>query len=286
MNFENIVKNIKSLPPLSDAIVNIQNLLNSTEDNVDIKELVYLIESDALLAANILKITNSPLYGFSRTISSVTQSVTLLGLSQVNSFIINYAVEEHIKAKTEVYRLSNEKFNDMCYLQSSIARQWYSKINKQDADFLSSLALIMESGKLILAQEITNSSYEKAFQIGLVKCKNIEQYEFDLIGTTSYHLTALLFEHWKLDPLYSKILDALDSKDDIDDDIKIYVEIINAIRTAINVKEFLSKQSVLNACKILRRAGLSEEPFIREAIKIKKSYVNRLKERQNKKLDG
>lgn len=285
MNFETIVKSINSLPPLSDAILEIQELLNE-QDDVNVKELVTLMESDALLAANILKLTNSPLYGFSRTISSITQSVTLLGLSQINSFIINYAVEEHIKANTEVYRLSNEKFNDMCYMQSIMVRQWYSKIDIKEAEFLSSIALIMESGKLILAQEITNSSYEKDFQIGLVKCKNIERYEDDLIGTTSYRLSALLFEHWKLDPLYFKILESLDSDsddDDVDEDIKIYVKIINIIRTAINVKEFLTKQSVLKACKLLKEANLEVEPFVKEAIKIKKSYISRLKERQDKK---
>jgi len=282
MNFETIVKSINSLPPLSDAILEIQELLNE-QDDVNVKELVTLMESDALLAANILKLTNSPLYGFSRTISSITQSVTLLGLSQINSFIISYAVEEHIKANTEVYKLSNEKFNDMCYMQSTMVRQWYSKIDIKDAEFLSSIALIMESGKLILAQEITNSSYERDFQIGLVKCKNIEQYEDDLIGTTSYRLSALLFEHWKLDPLYFKILESLDSDDEVDEDIEIYVKIINIIRTAINVKEFLTKQSVLKACKLLKEANLEVEPFVKEAIKIKKSYVSRLKERQDKK---
>ena len=283
MNFETIVKSINSLPPLSDAILEIQELLNE-QDDVNVKELVTLMESDALLAANILKLTNSPLYGFSRTISSITQSVTLLGLSQINSFIISYAVEEHIKANTEVYKLSNEKFNDMCYMQSTMVRQWYSKIDIKDAEFLSSIALIMESGKLILAQEITNSSYERDFQIGLVKCKNIEQYEDDLIGTTSYRLSALLFEHWQLDPWYFILLESLDNDEcELNENIKIYVKIINIIRTAINVKEFLTKQSVLKACKLLKEANLEVEPFVKEAIKIKKSYVSRLKERQDKK---
>ncbi|MEA2100590.1 MAG: HDOD domain-containing protein [Campylobacterota bacterium] len=283
MNFESIVKNIESLPPLSDAIIKIRRLFNEDRDDIDVGELVLLIESDALLAANILKITNSSLYGFSRKISSIRQAVTLLGMLQINSLIINYAIDENIKANTGVYRVSNEKFNDMCHIQTSMVSQWYSKINFKDAQFLSSLALIMESGKLILAQEITSSSYEKDFQVGLVKCDNIEKYEDSLIGTTSYKLTALLFEHWNLDPLYSQILESLDKTENIDKDIETYVKVINIIKTAVNVKELLTKQSVLKAVKLLKEMDLEVEPFIEVAIKIKKSYVDKLKERQESK---
>jgi len=149
MEYKTLVDKIDALPSLSDAVIEIQELYKNGKDNIDIPQLVELIESDALLVANILKVTNSPMYGFSRKISSISQAVTLFGILQIYALIINSAVDENIKANTEVYGLSNERFNDMCHIQTAILMKWYSKVNFKDAQTLSSLVLIMESGKLI-----------------------------------------------------------------------------------------------------------------------------------------
>ena len=68
MDYETLIKTIDSLPPLSDTAVLIQKLYAEGAENVDIIKLVRIIESDALLAANILKMINAPFYGFSSLI--------------------------------------------------------------------------------------------------------------------------------------------------------------------------------------------------------------------------
>jgi len=156
MNFENIIHSVDSIAPLSNAVVEIQKLFNNIEE-LDIHQLISLIESDIVLSGNILKMANSPLYGFSTKIASVSQAVTLFGIMQINSFIMSYSISECIKANTEVYGLSNEKFNDICNMQSALLLQWYSQIDLEDARFLASLALIMETGKLVISSEVINS---------------------------------------------------------------------------------------------------------------------------------
>ncbi len=66
MNFDSIIAQVNSLPPLSDAAVFVQRLYAEGAENVDIIKLVKIIESDALLAVNILKMINAPFYGFSK----------------------------------------------------------------------------------------------------------------------------------------------------------------------------------------------------------------------------
>ncbi len=280
MKFETIVNSIESLPPLSDVILNIQKMYAKGTEYIKINELIALIETDALLSANILMVSNSPVYGFSNKIASVSQAVTLFGIMRIYAFIINFAIDENIKADTQIYNLSNEKFNDMCRLQTSMIIQWYRKINFKDAQFLSSLALIMESGKLIVASEVTKSSYEDEFRSGFIKCRDIDEYERSLIGMTSYNVSALLFKHWNLEPLYVEILESLDNKDELNQKVALYVEIINAVKIAVNAREFLTKRSVLRACKLLKKMDIELEPFVEVAITIKKSYIQTLKDRQ------
>jgi len=276
MDFESIIAKVDSLPPLSDAAIFVQQLYVEGAENVDIIKLVKIIESDALLAANILKMINAPIYGFSKKIASVPQAVSLFGTNMVYGLVISYALQEKIKANVEAYGISNKKFNDMCHLQSALMMQWYSRIDLRHSQFLTPLALMMESGKLILAKEIIDHSATQEFKEGLLSCDNIENYEHNFFGATSYFVCALLFEHWNLEPLYVDILDGLDYEDDnLNDQMKTYIQSLDIVRIAVNAKEMLTKESIEKACGAVEAMGLDSEYFRRVALRIKHSYIQK-----------
>ena len=273
MNYEALVKTIESLPPLSDSAILVKRLYVEGAENVDIIKLVRIIESDALLAANILKMINAPFYGFSTKIASVSQAVSLFGTNTVYGLVINYSMSQKIKAQTQAYNISPTQFNEMCHLQSHLMMQWYSKIDLRHAQFLAPLALIMESGKLILAKEIVDSSYTVEFKQGLKDCEEIEKYEYEVVGTTSYYLSGLLFEHWNLEPLYVKMLKNLDIEDEvITGKMEYYIDTLDVIRTAVNVKNFLTKESIEKASNIVKSMDLDHVHFENVANRIKATY--------------
>ncbi|MDA7816653.1 HDOD domain-containing protein [Sulfurimonas sp.] len=279
MGFENIVKNIDSLPPLSNAAHIIQTLYAGGLENLNISRLVKVIESDAMLAANILKMINAPYYSFSNKIGSISQAVTLCGSSKIYMSVIQYAMNEKLKADPSIYGFNTNQFNDLCHLQSALMQKWYSTINIKDAKFLTPLALIMESGKLVLATEVINSDYVGEFRKGYNECENIQEYEISIINHTSYYLTALLFEHWNLEPDYVYILKNLDSQDTdyIEEDItkkRTYEKELNVIRTAINAKDILSDAGIEKASYIVENMGYSAEEFIIIAKELRDSYID------------
>ena len=272
MNFKSIVDKLESLPPLSDTSTLVQDIYAEGAENVDIIKLVRIIESDALLVANILKMINAPIYGFSRKIASVSQAVTLFGTEIIYGLVMNYAIMETLKANTSVYGVSSDKFNDICHLQSALMMQWYSKVDLRHAQFLAPLALIMEAGKLILAKEIGESDYIQEFKNGLRECSSIEEYEHSLVDTTSYYLSGLLFEHWNLEPLYVDMLKGLDFEHEKGFKMDYYIDTLDVVRTAINVKEILTDQSIEKACLIVEDMDLDSEYFRHIAKRIKESY--------------
>ncbi|MEO1937234.1 MAG: HDOD domain-containing protein, partial [Sulfurimonas sp.] len=152
MTYEGLVKNIDDMPPLSKVAVIIQGLYAGGEDNVNVKKLIRMIEADVMLTANILKMINTPYYGFRSYISSISQAVTLLGTQQIYSLVLHYAISKQLEADTTIYGFNNAQFNEMCILQSSLMMQWYAKIDLRDTHILTSLALIMESGKIIISK--------------------------------------------------------------------------------------------------------------------------------------
>ncbi len=280
MTFKHIISDIESLPPLSNTPFVIQQIYNCGSQNIDIIRLVKVIEDDAALTANILKMINAPVYKFSRKIASVAQAVTLFGTDEVYGLVLKYAIAEQLKADTEIFGVDNKKFNDICHLQSTLMMQWYSKVDVRHAQFMAPLALIMETGKLVLSKEVMKSSYIKQFSNGYKKTKNVAEFEHSLLGTTTYYLTATLFEYWKLEPLYVEILKGLDFETDPSPKVKSYIDSLDAVRVAINTKHILTPDSIEEACEIVDNMGLDREHFKKIALRIKEKYnqilVNRL----------
>ena len=273
MDFEGIVNQIESLPPLSDTALLVQNLYKDGAQNVNIIKLVRAIESDALLAANILKMINSPLYGFSRKIVSISQAVTLFGTQIIFGLVVRFSIESVVVANLRAYGVSNTVFNDVCHMQSSLMSQWYSKVDLRHSQFLTPLALIMESGKLVIAKEVTSSGSIKSFSQGLKKYDDISHFENSFFGTSSYYVSGLLFEHWNLEPLYVDMLKGLDFEHEASSKMGIYVDTLDVVRTAVNVKNILTDESIAQASDIVGEMGLNTEYFESVAHTIRENYL-------------
>jgi len=277
MTYEDLVKNIDDMPPLSKVAVVISSLYANGAHNVDFKKLIRMIEADVMLTANILKSINSPYYGFSNKISSISQAVMLLGAQKIYSLVIHYAISKNLTADTTIYGFNNAQFNEMCTMQSSLLMQWYAKIDLRDMHLLTSLALIMESGKIIISKELLGSDYREEYRKGFLACENIPKFEQEFLFTTSYYLSALLFEHWNLNPIYISILKNIDKEEkDMDEDVDAiiaqYIKAIDVIRTAINLKEVLTDASIEKAAIKVRDMGLDGEHFQDVANRIRKKY--------------
>jgi len=58
------------------------------DDGVSHTEIVSRVQQDPSMAANILKVVNSPLYGFSQKIQDINQAVMLLGLNELHNILV------------------------------------------------------------------------------------------------------------------------------------------------------------------------------------------------------
>ena len=274
MTYEHLVKNIEKMPPLSDIVTSVRTLYTDGIENVNTNKLATVIESDAILSANILKIVNSPLYGLAQKVSSIPHAVTVCGVERTYSIVLHYAMNLQLQADTAIYGFNSTQFNEMCILQSSLMMQWYARVNIKDAQFMSLLAFIMESGKILILKDLMKSDYVEVFREGFLACTNIQEFEYEFFGTTSYYLSSLLFEHWRLDPLYIEILKELDFKTkELDPKIQEYINAVHVIRTAINLKEVLTDASIDKAAFIVENdMKLSGEQFRAVAGKIRALY--------------
>ncbi len=121
----NLLKKIKALPPLDDTIMKIQRIC--TDKNSSLNDLVKVVEGDPMLTANILKSSNSPLYGFSREIKNVSHAISLFGMATIRGFALSSAIKQNMKIDLSPYDLTNAKFLEISVAQSALMFNWFSK---------------------------------------------------------------------------------------------------------------------------------------------------------------
>jgi putative nucleotidyltransferase with HDIG domain len=81
------MQNLPQFPSLATKFLRVLS-----DDDADVREIVNLIRTDAALAAELLRIVNSPLYALPGRISSIQSAVTLLGFEAVKSFALTVSM--------------------------------------------------------------------------------------------------------------------------------------------------------------------------------------------------
>jgi len=86
------VENIDTLPTIPGALKKLLKVLENQK--VSLNEIGSFISSDPVIATKVLKMVNSPIYGFPGRISSVSQAVILLGLNVIKGLLLGVSVFE------------------------------------------------------------------------------------------------------------------------------------------------------------------------------------------------
>jgi len=81
---------IKRLPPFPAVALQLLSLLDN--EDVSMKQIVNLLRVDPALSAEILRVSNSALYGLSRRIDNVSHAVVVLGTEVVKRLALTVAI--------------------------------------------------------------------------------------------------------------------------------------------------------------------------------------------------
>lgn len=102
-------RTLKSLPALSripafpPVVLRVFDLLG--QENVEIRKLVELITSDPAFSAQVLRLANSPLFGFQSRIDSLQHALMILGLRRVRSLAMTVATANYMQAALKIEEL-------------------------------------------------------------------------------------------------------------------------------------------------------------------------------------
>ena len=257
---EKIIKKIKSLPPLPESIVKVKEICDNPEGTI--KELIPVVKQDPMFTADILKAANSPLYGFSKQITSIDQAVSLFGMGTIQGFAVSYAMRKSFPINLSPYGISSSGFMNISTTQNALTSTWgKSQVSTHNAEMIT-LSLLMELGKMIAVVVLTEDNRADMFQETVSKSETFEEIwntEKEFLSISSESIVALMFKHWKFNETMIEIMECIMEPQKADETIKKHSQILRVVKEAMPITAPFSDKSIQEAYKKAKEYGLDSQ---------------------------
>ncbi len=231
MNWENLIINLEcidSLPTLPTAFMRVSELLN--DPTVTAKKLAEVIETDQAIAMKLLKIVNSPFFGFSRKIMTVQDAVVLLGFNATRNTVMTISVIRTLRDHSS----DVEDFDMSAFwkhaITTGIVSRFLARKTQVDPEKAFVAGIVHDIGKIILEQYF-KEEMQKVLQ--LVRSKKISFYqaELEVYKGTHCDLGSYLADKWNLPLALIEVIDMHHTPAEANEDPKLVsvVHIANSV---------------------------------------------------------
>lgn len=188
-----LIQEIKDLPTLPDILNKVSAVIN--DPNSSAADLAKVVSSDGSLSGKLLRLANSPAYGFSRKISDIQHAIALLGFAETQSLAISVSVFDELSNKADFDYQGHWNHSLAC---ATLARMISTNLKVGGMETAFTAGLLHDVGKVLLAikmggkQNKVNVLFSSS--TGMTKLET----EQKILGITHAEVGYLLAEHWLL----------------------------------------------------------------------------------------
>ena len=125
-----LLETIKNLPPLPSTVEELRNYIDSNGANLEINKIATIISKDPLLVAELLRLANSPFFGFSRQVSTIQQVISLLGINNIKNIVLANSLKSTFHIDVSPYGLNTADFLNNCSKEVDFISNWLKEEDK------------------------------------------------------------------------------------------------------------------------------------------------------------
>ena len=183
-----ITRRIHSLPTLPHMVKKLTSMVESPD--VTAQEVGKLISSDQVLGAKVLRLVNSPFYGFPGRISSISHAIILLGFNVIKGVVLSASVFD-IMERSMVGLWEHSL--GCAIISGTLSR----KLGLNEPEEISTACLLHDIGKVLIRVSLSDDYDQIA---GLVKTKEISfrEAELEVLGIDHAVIGEWLSREWNL----------------------------------------------------------------------------------------
>lgn len=188
------VKKIIQLPALSSVTIEIAQLLENPRTSA--AQLGNVIATDQSLTAKVLKISNSPFYGFPKKISTIEFAIIILGFETLREIVMSVAMVNALQQESDEY------FDAKIYWDHSISSAVIARRLARDVGYRISGEVFVAGLLHDMGISVLHKYFSDEFRtiIDLVKESDISYLEAEekILGVTHAEIGGWLAERWNL----------------------------------------------------------------------------------------
>ncbi|GMT43559.1 MAG: histidine kinase [bacterium] len=181
------VERLSSLPTIPPVVTKILKVIGS--EDISLKKIAEFISRDQALSARVLKIINSPIYGFPGRISSISQAVMLIGLGALKGMLLGISMFDMMQ-KTMIGLWEHS-------IGTAVAAKVIAaKVGIKEIEDASVAGLIHDIGKVALGI-CYPELYKNVIAVAKERDIYIVEAEEDIIGVNHAEAGSWLARKWR-----------------------------------------------------------------------------------------
>jgi putative nucleotidyltransferase with HDIG domain len=192
---DRILASLDKLPPFSPVLTRL--LATLADEDVSFGTLAAIIETDAVLAGNLLRVVNSALYGRASSINSVRHAVSILGSIKIRNLVLGLSVTHRWTGATVSPKWDSRQFNAHSLAVAVLSDLVALETPTPYPEGAFTAGLLHDVGKLLIAVAMPEE-FEKICAIYEAGGDNIGDCEMGVTGITHAEISGAILERWKL----------------------------------------------------------------------------------------
>ena len=175
------------------------------DPTVTIDQLSKIISSDQSSVFKILKVANSPFYGFRGKVDTISQALLYLGFNEVKNIIFALSVTNLFSKEKQIIGFSPIDLWSHAIGVGILTRLLGAVAREKNLENYFLAGIFHDIGKLVF-MEFAPKEYQKAVQLANTKNIRISQAETEIFGGDHASAGYLLAEKWKLPSSIQKVV--------------------------------------------------------------------------------
>jgi putative nucleotidyltransferase with HDIG domain len=188
------IKSIIQLPALPAVAMEVVELVDNPKTSAS--KLGKVISSDQALTAKVLKIANSPFYGFPKKISTIDFAIIVLGFDALKEIVISISLVSSLQKKSDNF-FDAKTFWDHSISTGVVARRLARDLGYRISGEVFVGGLLHDMGVSVLHRYF-NSEFSRIIEITRETDLNILEAEESVMGVTHGEVGGWLAERWNL----------------------------------------------------------------------------------------
>lgn len=186
------IQSIIQLPALPAIAIEIINMVEDPRTSASM--LGRVISKDQVLTAKVLKIANSPFYGFSRKIATIDFAIIVLGFDTLKEVVMSVSLISSLSKKL-TREFNSRQFWDHSIACGVIARALARNQGYRVIGEVFIAGLLHDIGILIINQYLFNE-YKEIVKLIKQEKLSLEDAEMRVLGVTHGEIGSWLAEKW------------------------------------------------------------------------------------------